>query len=387
MSIIDHVFLFLFLFIYIYIWSKYNYNINNNYKFWILALIPILLYAFIVGTRYGWGADYIGYKERLEQAFTYEEEQVGFRWLNQAISILGFNYVGGYIIYSLIFITSAFVLIRGYGRESKYMYAFLIPATLTFITGIIRQGVALSFLFLALYFFNKRNWIGLLISIIIGASIHSSTIITVAMVGAIFVFIHKPISWKLTIPTYLFFTFIYDISQTAIIANYLQTITLQNKFQSYLENSDRWFGKDAINSIYEQSTFALLMSSLFYISVIYIGFQTLKYKPNKKVSYLYNSMTIGIILYRIVFQFEILRRFAAPLEMLYFIVLGYSIITVTNYKKDKIRIALLQNNKINPMKFPLRLYRIGMVFIISYLLIYWGRFVFLNPNAMFYWNQ
>ena len=387
MSNTDHLILYLCLFISFIIWGKYVDTIKNDVKYWMFALIPILLYSFITGSRYKWGPDYLSYKYRLQYALKFPEEQLGFRWLNQTIKLLDIDYVGGFIVYSLIFMTSAFVLIHSYKKVSSSMYYFVIPATLIFATSAIRQGLALSFVFLALHFLNKKQWLGIVLCVLIGSSIHTATLITFTFIGAGYLFLNKNlISWKITIPLYLFFTFFYNPSSIGFISGYLSKyIILDNSFQGYIDNSDDWFGKDAAKDIYEQSFFASVTSSLFYISIIYLGYVALKFKLHAKIIFIYNLLVIGIILYRVVFTFEILRRIAEPLVMLYFIVLGYAFFIIYNVKiKKQYQDLIDKNNSYNKL-FPN--YKIFMTFIIFYLVLFFGRFIFLNPTAIFYWNK
>ena len=382
MSIIEHIYLYILLFSFFFYWGKNFYNVKPKESFWLLASVPILLYSFVVGSRYGWGPDYMFYKFRLEHAFTFPEEQLGFRWLNQSIDVLGLNYVGGYIVYSLIFMTCAFVLISSYSKDSKYMYAFVVPATLQMVSNGIRQGVGLSFLLLALYFFNKKNRIYAIVSLLVGASIHTVTLIPAVLVFGIYlIFSKKLFDWRITLTLYVIASFVLSPTSIGIIANYAHYISLGGKFQLYIDNADYWFGADAADEIYAQSAFALLTSSLFHMSFIYLGYISLKIRPNYKVIYLYNSVVFGLIFLRIVFLFEILRRFAEPLVLLYFIPLGYILST------KEIQIEFKRFLKGNGTYTVNRVFvSAGLFFIIMYHLLFWGRFIFINPEGIFYWN-
>lgn len=386
MSNFDHYTLYLFLFIGFVFWGKYGSSTKNEINFWMYSLMPILMYSVITGCRYGWGPDYPAYKLRLENALTYDEEQLGFKWINQTIKLLDIDYVGGYIIYSLIFITSAFILIRSYRKVSSYMYYFLIPATLLFVTSAIRQGLALSFVLLALYFLNKKNWLAIVLSVLIGYSIHNSILITVVIIGAVYIFTKKPISWMISIPLYLFFTFLFDPARIGFISEYISKyVSLDNSFQGYIDQSDIWFGEEAATDIYEQSLFALVTSSLFYVSIIYLGYVALKFRSHPHIVYIYNVVVIGIIFYRVVFTFEILRRMAEPLLMLYFIVLGYAFYIICT-KKVAIYQQFSKNIKnVKSQLFPY--YKFFIACTLFYLFLFFGRFIFLNPTAIFYWNK
>ncbi len=384
-SSFEHVFLFSLLFIVFFLWGKYCSQTEKSIYYSFL-LLPILLYAFILGSRYGWGTDYISYKYRFEHAFSYNEDQIGFRLLNQFFNWIGFNYVGGFIAYSLIFIICAFVFVSSFEKEeARYMYILILPATLQLTSQAIRQGLALSFVLLALYFLNKKKWKFLIASFIIGLSIHYSIMITMAMILVFYFFTKKTIPIKLSIPLYLFFTFFFESGRIAIFSPYIHKyVHLNSSYQGYIENADYWFGQNGVNEIYTQGHFTLILSSLFYLAVIYLGYYALKYNPSKKVIYLYNSMVFGIIFYRIVFLFEILRRIAEPLVMFYFVVFGFSIYSLNQTKQYSYLISKLHGFKLP--RLSLYKFNFSIVIAIVYLILYIGRFLFLNPEAKFFWN-
>lgn len=376
MSIIEHIFLFSLLFVVYAVWGKNNAN-RSGTAFWVAAIIPILLYVFVVGSRYGWGHDHLWYKFRFEHAFTFKEDQTAFRWLNQFLNLIGFNYVGAFMVYAFIFITCAFVFIRSFGEPSIYMYCFLVPAAMFVSAWTIRQGVGTAFIFLALVFFYQKKWLFMILATLIALNIHSATIVTFATILGIFYVFRKPIHYWLSIPLYLFFSVAFDVTKMSFIADFLSKhITLNNKFQDYIDNSDAWFGAEAIHESWGQSTFALIMSSLFYISLFYLGYQALKVRENKWVLCMYHTVVFGIIFMRATFLYEILRRIAETWVMFYFVPLGYIFyVYFQDYKYS-------ENDEARRLK---RFFRIGIMFILMYLLMYWGRFIFLNPEADFFW--
>ena len=290
---------------------------------------------------------------------------------------------------------------------------------------------------------------------------------------AIFFIFKKPIHYWVSIPLYLFFTFAFNVEKMAFIADILEKyITLSGGFQNYIAESDLWFGTDAVSDIYEQSMFAKIMSSLFYIFIFYLGHiaLTLKEKKlrennqelkesihkikennqelsenehllrennqelrgneqlfkennqksrknkkllkennqelkeneqllrkneqllrennqglieneqllrkNRQVLYIYNTVVLGTIMLKATFLFEILRRMTEPMEMLYFIPLGYIFYVYFQDSKYWNNPDTIRFRKHFPM---------GITFILAYLLMYWGRFIFLNPQADFFW--
>lgn len=391
MSIIDHILLFSFLFLFFIFFGKFCYAIRDKYKFGVYALFPILLFSLITGMRYGWGPDYLWYKFQFEypnDRIVIEDTQASWRYLNMILDAIGFNYVGVYIFYSLVFVTCAFVLIRSYGKASKYMYAFFVPAILFSVTTTIRQGFATSFLFLALYFLKEKKWIKVFIFIVIAGFFHSGTLVVSAIILSFYFFVKKqPFNWKITIPLLLFFTYFFDALLIGSVSDLIGSFSLgDTHFTNYLKNSDNWFSEDAANSeLYERSFVADIIWTLFYISFIYIGYKALKFKPDPNMIYLYNIVVFGIIFYQIVRLFEIWRRFAGPLIGLYFIVLGYSLFVLSKSWIKHDRTSELQ--KLNYQTISPVVYKIMLGMILLCLFLYWGRFIFLNPEANFFWNK
>lgn len=377
MSIIEHIILFLLLFGIYALWGKYNAN-KSDAAYWKAAIVPILLFVFITGSRYGWGNDYLWYRVQFENPIARENEQILFKWLNDFLNLIGFNYVGGFMVYAFIFITCAFVFIRSFGDYSTYMYCFLVPAALYISTNTIRQGVGMSFIFLALVFLKNKKWIYLIITAIIAYNIHSATIITLIILLGSFFIMKKPIHYILSIPLFLFFTFIFDASNTALLAGFLEKyVNVGGAFQGYIGNSERWFGEEAMQpELYTPGRYAFIFSILFNISIFYLGYLALKIRNNQRIVYIFNVVVLGYIIQNAVILFEILSRMALTLQMFYFVPVGYIVYV---YFKDCKQPET--NDAIRLKKhFP-----VGIAFILMELLRYWGRFIFLNPDADFFW--
>jgi len=380
MSIIEHIILFSLLFGVYAFWGQYNAN-KSGLAFWRAAIVPILLFVLITGSRYGWGNDYFLYKalyENVSIGLERAKEQVGFMWLNQFLNSFGFGYVGGFMIYAFIFILCAFVFIRSFGAQSSYMYCFLVPAALLTSTDTIRQGVATSFIFLALMFLQNKKWIYLVIAVIIAYSIHSATIITLFPLLGSFFLIKKPVHFAISIPLFLFFTFIYNPSTTAYLAGFLEKyVSLDSEFQGYIDNSERWFGEDAIKSGDYRGSFALIFTSLSYISIFYLGYWALKIRNDKRIVYIFNVVVVGCILLYAMAQIELLDRIVRSMQMFYFVPVGYIFyVYFTDCKRS-----------VNDTAIRLRKhFLVGMTFIVANLVRSWGRFILFNENADFFWN-
>lgn len=375
MSILDHIVLFLILFGVFFLFTQIEQkNINKHFE--KITILPILIYSLILGCRYGWGNDFLWYKYRFENPYGYEDEDIGFRSINLFLSNIGFDYTGAFIVYSLVFIIGAFTLLKFY-HQNKYMLCLFLPATILFSTATIRESFATSFAYIAYYLIFKKKYIVATIPLLCMSSIHSAPFIPFLLIIGLYICNKRrliPLKWALGI--YLIFFFFHTSLEAYLITplnNILSTISLDNKYQSYIENADIWFSEEGKNNIYQQSTLTATLMFLYHISIIYIGYIGLKYTDNKYIRCFYHAIIIGLCMLILCFQLEILRRIAEAIIQLYYIPIGYSIAIITSKKSILTKKEYLY-------------YRISLFTFISYLILYFGRFIFLSPEFKFYWN-
>lgn len=379
MSSLDHILLYLFIFIFISLWSNFNsHKLNVNY--WITAICPILLVSVITGCRY-WGADYLWYKYQYEHLNTIDiiieqKSQPIFYALNCFLNYLGLNYVGAYIVYSLIYFIGAFHLLHYYGKESKYMYWFITFAFLGFATGIIRQGIAIGVIMFSLPYLYKKKYILFAICSLVAINIHTATVMLIGVLVLFYKYINVLVRPLYPIIFYLFITYIYNIGDIGFIGDFVQILSFDNtKFQGYVDNTDVWFSKDAQQKGYTQGAVALFLETLYIISFFYIGYLALKIKYNKEITCLYNVTVVGYILLRMFFNFELIRRFTMPMTIFYPISLGYAIYVL---------FPLIKDNRLSKRKMKYVCWSLGLISL--YMILYWGRFTFLNPDSIFIWS-
>jgi hypothetical protein len=365
-SNIDHIILYLLLHLIFILWG-YKARKLDDKSFLITAIIPIVCYSIIEGCRYGRGPDYLVYKEHFENYFSYRGgEEPLFIWLNHSLKDIGFTHIGAFIVYSLIFIICIIFLLKDHKNLSLGTGIFFFTATFQFTEGPIRQAVGFSFIFLAIKFFYDQKWLFLVLSIIAACTIHSSNIIILVFIVGLY-FIKKPIPIIISIPLYLFFTYIYDMSNVGFLGDLVRmsNLSLDSKFQSYVENSDHWFSAHGISDIYDQSLLAKTLRSLFDVSILYLGNISLKRKPNQKMVLFYSFFVFGALVYKAFFNLEILRRIADPFYIFWFLIVGYAFY---EFKEKNFWIVAARYS------------------VILYVILFLGRFIFFNPNARFVWN-
>lgn len=253
------------------------------------------------------------------------------------------------------------------------MYYFAIPAILLETNGLIRQGVAFGISLIAIRYYNEKKWIPFFIFSILSINTHTILLIFLSTYVLLSVFPKKTIPLYISLLLYTTATFASDVLDLDIISNIVSGINLDNKYQSYLDNSEAWFSNESKNEEWKQGTIALILTYLYSLSIIIIGYLSLKKRMNSQVNITYNMMVIGFISVRFLFLNEIFKRFFLPMQMIYFIPLGYAIYIMSRYKNN---ISRKEKN----------LYYICIFFITIYLISFWGRFIFLSPNFNFIWN-
>lgn len=375
MSNIDHIILYIFLFYLFYSFVNYKqvYIVNN---FWKISLFPIACYILILGCRYGWGNDYIWYKYRFQRPFSYKQESLGFKWLNVFLNEMGIGFIGAYIVYSLIFIVGAFILLKDY-KENKYMLALFLPATLLQSTFTIRQSVAQGFAFISLHYLHKKQWKYLILMVALTYLIHPASILFFIVMTGLYYVTHHIIKPIYSIPIYLFLAFFGSILNTyvtTILGNVLPSISLIGKFNNYVQN-DMWYNENAIKTEWSQGLLTLSLTTLSNIGIMYVGYISLKYSPKHIVSYVYNAVVIGLISQRLFWYFEIFRRISEMFVLTYFIPLGYAFSFL--FSQDG-NIKLARHERV--------WIRISIICILTYLVLYFGRFILMSPDYAFFWN-
>ncbi len=369
MSNIEHIILYLLLFFLMFVWGKENYN-KQSWRFCISALIPILCFAIITGCR-EWGVDYDLYKYKMTHpdASSVKKDEYLFLLLNKIILFLELDGTGGFIIYSIIIIIGSFIFIRSFKIYSKYMYALLLPAILIETMIHIRQGIAFGVSLIALSFLNKTNWKMFVLFSFIAFNIHSISILLLLACIVLFCLRRYIIPIWASIPMYCIAIFLPQYINYTFIQKLLVFLPVKgSKYVVYIKHMSSLFSEKANRMEWMQSPLALLLSSLFDISIIIISYWYLKKIHNPIVNIYYNIFVIGAILVRIFFLNELLRRSFTLYYMLYFVPLAYCFFWFS-----------LENKKSKG-------FIVGFGCIIAYLIAYWGRFVFLNENTVFVWQ-
>lgn len=376
MSSIEHIILYCFLFITFFLFSKKVYKAETKNEFIKLIWFPILLYALIEGSRYGRGPDFLSYKYRYEHLSFINEPQILFYYLMRLLHLFNLNYVGAYIVYALIFIVGvAYFIRKSYAKdEAQWMYLLALCSMLWRMESMIRQYIAIPFIFCAIVFmFERKKWhfIG---SVLVANLIHSGTFVVIPFLIVSYFFIERTISYVYTIPLLFLMYYVIptgivsDVSIRGLEMFNLNSILGSDHMLHYIEDSDRWLGEGSIIEATTQTFLTKALQFLFECSILVMGYLALNIRPNQKVLFLYNIVIIGFVLSRLFFGYEIFQRMTGQLYIYWFVPAGY---------------ALFVYKKLVPKK---DIYKLSITIMILYQGLFWGRFILLNPKAIFFWN-
>lgn len=385
-----HIILYVILFVVVYLFSnKANKHVTSK-QFWTSATSIILLFIFIEGCRWGRGPDYLAYKYRFEHISPINEPQKGFLAYMTLLDGIGLNYVGLYMMNALIFIVGTFAFIRRtFDKEiADRMYFFAFLSMFVKAESMIRQYIAVPFVFLAISCLIRKEWKWCAVWFLLSNSIHSGTIVMFVTVVLAYFLLKRTIPYKyLLIGLFLAYYVIPGGVLTGFFTDLLQKLNLgfllaSDHLSHYIENSDRWLGADSYIEAAEQTIVTKTLQFLFESSVVILGYKALSLK--EKTGYqdsnealqmqvlrtFFNVTTVGFIFERLFFGFEIFQRMTGQLVIFWFVPLGYALYVYRN------------NSQMRKMKW-----NTACVYLsAAYLVMYWGRFIFLNPTAKFIWD-
>lgn len=384
MSPVLHIIAYIILISIFYNFSKNNIKDKYRNSFWLIAIIPIVVFSLVEGCRYDRGADYLYYTYRFEHINPLDEPQIIFLGLMKLLKFLGFDSVGAFITYSFLFITGTFFFIKKtYNRdEAQWIYFFALLAMTLRAENLIRQFIGQPFIFASIPFIFKRKWIPAVLLILAAINIHTGVLIQIPLIICSYFFIKKTFNWKIWI---LMLFFAYYVLPNGILVSaftnllsmlHLDSLIASDHVMHYIEDSDRWLGEGSVLEDAKQGFLTMTLQFLFEASVIYSAYKLLSKYPNQKVLFAYNIAVVGFILCRLFHGYEIFTRMMWQMYMYWFIPVGYSFYAINKEK-------LSRRNKINEM---IKI-KGALLLLCLYQFMFWSRFIFLNPDAKFFWDK
>lgn len=316
---IDYLFITLFL---VFIYYIAGSNIAKGKSYWQSSILCIISMVFIMGVRYNRGNDYMHYIAVYE--YDLEDNQILFTWFNNLLKSFDTHPIEIFAYYAFPFAVFSLFLLKRYKLYAKYLFPLFVVGWLQYEESMIRQILGFSFGFVYLFClfkidFNnikkKANVIALvesLIFLLCSYSIHSANVITLAFITVIYLFLKKPVYYKISIPLYLIAAlYLSTKSDTSFLNPILSFLSSQDdKFSQYADKADVWFGKEGYSERYTANFLVKFLNVTSNCAIMYFGYKLLAglKKIDKSLIALYNVYVLGTILYDSFVNYEAINR-------------------------------------------------------------------------------
>lgn len=340
--------------------------------YWKKSIPLIVTYSLIEGLRYLRGADYQVYCDTYLGRVT----KVGYLFseLNDFLNYLGVPFWGAFVVYSLIWIIAVLFFLRPYRKLITLGLPLLLVSHLYYSENLIRQYVAFSFVLISINYILEKKYLKFVALSILSVAIHPISIFfpfTICIVYALKSPVKPSISLSIYISVIVFsmvpvYTVISDIINTS-----LSNLNI-GELEQYAQNSDRWFGEDAIRDKYTKSLISSMGKWVFDVLIIVWGYyciQSSNQKKNTLILLIYNLFVVGVIGFELFMNIELMRRFFIPLYAF------WPVLFVVLYRFE------LQGE----YRFYFNLSKtFCLLYIVSYHII---KNIFLSPFQMFIWDM
>ena len=385
MSPFDHIILYCLLYI-----IAEDFERRKNVKAIIPKSLFVLVDVIVEGLRYGRGNDmnYVYGPEYLRCLSNYELREnmepiytliiKCVRFIDPFIDVFPFGSI--FIVYAFMFIFSLLKLHSCFISYTKHFLLFALLATLYITEWPIRQGVGFSFMLPAVYFLTKcdfekwktdKNLRRAIVFLAIPPLIHRGDTLGSVLILLFYLFCDKKIiSWKVSLPLLL----ILELSSAATglmgtLFGYLagfDNIILEedNKMLRYLDYST--FENEMENSLDgKRGLVTEILAIGYYSSMIIVGYIVTKTKRHSV--WIYNLFVCSMLIAEPFRLLGSLIRMFTPTSVLWFIPMSIAAYYYKEFKGNKIFVF-------------------SYWFFIAYLIMYFGRFVFLSPEAQYVWS-
>lgn len=383
---VDHILLYCTMLLLAYIYDRqYHYVLSNNNDYSVKQSLPVIAFSlgfvFVLteGLRYGRGVDQLGnYGPNYLKYTTSPELSEHIEWLFALINKIVFymDFTIGVLPFGLIFVAFAIIfwlsLWKFYGNNRKTTSCFLILAILAtnYITEwTIRQGVSFSFILLGLSYIDKLRWKSVALCFVAAFSIHHGNVVSVLLLLACFFFLNKkPLNCKVTIPLFVVLEYTMQVSGFLELVNNIFSMfdltSLGGNFQGYLDN-DSFEHEAELMAEWKRGTGTQLITVLFYVSIFYVGY--CYHYRNSNNTFIYNAFIIGIMIYEPFRLSGSVIRLFLPAISLWFVPVSLALAKYKDFRVNKY-------------------FKLSMLIIFVYLISYYGRYIFFNPEANYVWN-
>lgn len=386
MSSIDHILLYI---IMLALAAAYDYyrrakargaaGITRRDTLLTFALLT-LVFLFTEGMRYGRGVDQVTYGQSyLFPQFISADLRAhnGAVWgvLNHmalaadpTTDLLPYGLI--FVVYAAVFWTGLWRFTKLYEGESRWMLLLSILSLNFLIEWAVRQGVSLAFVFLTVVCMERRKWLPMLLCMYISFNIHpGNTLTLLLLVGFYLCFNKRTLPWTIMVPLFLLLEYTVQLSVieqlTRLLSATFDSSLIGRGFSHYAD-------EDVLNADAEHATetisrtlFTQGANAMFYSAILVLCDKV--GRLTQKHTYVLNAVAVGAFIYEPFHTGGSLFRLFLPLQAMWFVPLALALYYYKDHKKD---IVL----------------RLAIYVSFAYILMFYGRYIFLNPEASYVWR-
>ncbi|TCN77393.1 EpsG family protein [Shewanella fodinae] len=285
------------------IWAYYDSKFKNNtlsagflssfFKFY-----PVLIFTIIIGFRYNVGGDFPTYVNYYNEQYDISDPskvpyEFGFFLIISTLQSLGLDYQSIFIVVAAVQIILLLKIIQ-LSNESRFLVLFFYFTTLSFLESlnVMRQGVAVLAVVLAVYYFKNKNYLNFILNSVIAMCFHNSSLFAIPII--ILISNLNFIKYRIFIILLIFIFNVFSIEIFKFLISIITELGVFGKYSGYLEVSSDLFIKSKNNSI----SIGLIISTFTDIYII-TSYQRVKKNSNYRglSCYFINAFIVGTLMY------------------------------------------------------------------------------------------
>lgn len=335
----------------------------------------ITAYSLNEGLRFGRGIDYCNYWPDYEELAKTGEStyEIGFHSLSYFLAFCGLPFQALIMLLSILFILSTLFFMKSYKDILPWALVLFCLFSLKSVENMIRWYAAFSFVLIGLHFLLHKGKINIyfIFFILFSCLFHVAMIVVPILFYIIWKFKRPLLPPIVSIILFFVIAITFESESMAQFADMVNELSaMSDRFQQYGNKAEYWLTSGYHGM--ERQGMPATQEILFLIFITYFGYKVAK-SSSKLIIYAYNLFLIGLLLYPISRQIELLVRFQQP----FFFFRGIVLATII-YK-----FFIMKNLKVN-----------AVVYVVSILiLLNESRRIIAEPfygspiKYMYVWNR
>ena len=330
-------------FIMLFLSGKALESTKTRNRYWQIAIIPIVVFALVEGLRWGrlidWNNAVVEYSEL--NTFVNERNTSNPLYTVVVFSLkcLGLPYWFFVVLQCGFLMFSSLFLLQDYRRYLRWILPCLIMAFIN-NENFIRYYFAVSFLFIAIYYYLHGSIRNYVIFSVTTALIHFSQVPLLLLVPFINRLDKRKFSRAYAIVIYLVCLFLVDISQMSIL------VKISDYIVSLMGTESEYRLFSALNSMNdiisgtaygtEERLFIRKLSNIIANALLYVPLLWMAPSYLKNIKYgnmIYNLTVLNLILTAVFGQAELLHRI--PMSFNIFVVISFAAVVANSISKNK----------------------------------------------------